>query len=140
MTAMTTKSKKRIPAELLLMWAAEVSQAAQFEMRRAFAKEAKESGITQDEIAERLGVDKSLISRRMRGRSNPTLETLSDMARAMDCRVSLLFEHLRDLHKANYQFQYSEIRGESMTAAPTQAIAPANVSETIGSTTLRPVH
>lgn len=52
-------------------------------MRTAF----KQRGITQDEIAKRLGVDKALISKRLNGQENLTLKTLSFMATAMECKL-----------------------------------------------------
>jgi transcriptional regulator with XRE-family HTH domain len=51
----------------------------------------KKSGLSQDEIAERLAVDKGLVSKRLKGRENLTLKTLSFMASAMGCRLSIGF-------------------------------------------------
>jgi transcriptional regulator with XRE-family HTH domain len=56
-------------------------------MRQAF----QVRGITQDEIAKRLGVDKGLISRRLNGQENLTLKTLSFMASAMMCTLTIDF-------------------------------------------------
>jgi transcriptional regulator with XRE-family HTH domain len=52
-------------------------------MRAAFAK----SGMTQDELAAKLGIDKGLVSKRLNGNDNLTLRTLSFMASAMGCRL-----------------------------------------------------
>lgn len=49
----------------------------------------KRSRLSQDEIAEKLGVDKALISKRLRGRDNLTLKTLSFMATAVGCRLTV---------------------------------------------------
>jgi transcriptional regulator with XRE-family HTH domain len=54
-------------------------------MWRAFRK----SGLSQDKVADRLGVDKGLISKRLKGRENLTLKTLSFMASAMECRLAI---------------------------------------------------
>src|SRR5262245_32019862 len=54
-------------------------------MREAF----KKSGLTQDQIAERLGVDKALVSKRLNTRENLTLKTLSFMACAMGYRLTI---------------------------------------------------
>jgi transcriptional regulator with XRE-family HTH domain len=54
-------------------------------MRIAFAS----SGLTQDELAEKLGIDKSLISKRLNGSENLTLKTLSFMATALNCRLKI---------------------------------------------------
>jgi transcriptional regulator with XRE-family HTH domain len=48
-------------------------------------------GLTQDQIALRLGADKGLISRRLNGSENLTLKTLSYMGSAMNCRVIVTY-------------------------------------------------
>jgi transcriptional regulator with XRE-family HTH domain len=57
-------------------------------MRNVFKRLAA-SGLTQDDLAEKLGVDKALVSKRLRGRENLTLKTMSFMATAMGCRLSI---------------------------------------------------
>lgn len=54
-------------------------------MRRSFQR----SGLTQDQLAAKLGVDKGLISKRLKGVENLTLKTLSFMANAMGCRLEI---------------------------------------------------
>lgn len=56
-----------------------------FEQRHA-------DGLTRQQLADRLGVTKSVISRRLGGASNLTLGIVSDMARAMGFRPEF---HLR---------------------------------------------
>ena len=51
-------------------------------IQRTFAEEA-ERGLSQKEIADTLGVDQALISRRLNGPGNITLRTLSDLYTAM---------------------------------------------------------
>ena len=51
----------------------------------------KMRGVSQDQIAARLGADKGLISKRLKGGENLTFKTLSFMASAMKCRLSLAF-------------------------------------------------
>jgi len=46
-------------------------------------------GVPKAEIARRLGVDRSLVTRRLNGTSNMTLESLSDLAWAMDQTVEV---------------------------------------------------
>lgn len=62
--------------------------AAHDELRAAFEK----SGKTQQEIADRLGVDKAVINRRLKGTENLTLRTLAEMAWAInhDVRVVMV--------------------------------------------------
>jgi transcriptional regulator with XRE-family HTH domain len=47
--------------------------------------------VTQDELAAKLDADKGLISKRIRGSKNLTLKTLSFMATALGCRLSIRF-------------------------------------------------
>ncbi|MGB8630414.1 MAG: hypothetical protein WCD69_13630, partial [Xanthobacteraceae bacterium] len=46
-----------------------------------------DSGLTQEEIAFLLNVDKSLISKRLNGNENLTLKSMSHMGTAMECRL-----------------------------------------------------
>jgi transcriptional regulator with XRE-family HTH domain len=61
-------------------------------MREAFQHRAQSEGLTQDDIAVRLSVDKGLISKRLNGTDNLTLRTLSNMGSAMNCRVVVTFK------------------------------------------------
>src|SRR5580700_5697222 len=65
-----------------------------------------EQGVTQDDLAARLGVDKSLISRRLNGRENLTLRSLSYMASAMECRLIVLFQPFEAIPKSNQFSSY----------------------------------
>ena len=60
-------------------------------MLEAYKWRAESIGLTQDDIASRLDVDKSLISRRFKGEDNMTLRTFCAMASAMDYRVLIRF-------------------------------------------------
>ena len=51
---------------------------------RALTEEQESRGLTQTGMAEALGASKSFISRKMSGTSNMTLETLADLAFALD--------------------------------------------------------
>jgi transcriptional regulator with XRE-family HTH domain len=59
------------------------------ELFKAFAQAKKDKGITQRKIAEIMGVDKSQVSRILRGIGNPTARTISDFAFALDCKPTL---------------------------------------------------
>ena len=61
------------------------------ELFKAFAKAKKDKGITQRKIAEIIGVDKSQVSRILRGIGNPTIRTISDLAFALECKPTLTF-------------------------------------------------
>jgi len=53
------------------------------QLRAAYAKRHEQGRENQSTIAKKLGVDKSVISRRLSGRSNMTLETVADMVWAL---------------------------------------------------------
>lgn len=49
------------------------------QLRQAFAKRSEKDGLTQAALADKLGVDRSSINRRLSGASNMTIETIADM-------------------------------------------------------------
>lgn len=59
------------------------------ELFKAFAHAKKDKGLTQRKIAEIMGVDKSQVSRILRGLGNPTVRTISDFAFALNCKPTL---------------------------------------------------
>src|ERR1700732_4214264 len=69
-------------------------------MRRVFRLRSA-AGLSQDDIATRLNVDKSLVSRRFNGEENHTLKTLSFMATAMGCRLNIQFRPYEELGEGN---------------------------------------
>src|SRR5262245_57866413 len=74
-------------------------------MLRAF----KRSGLSQDDLAHRLDADKGLTSKRLKGRKNLTLKTLSFMASAMGCRLTIDFTPYEDIgvNEQNESTQHS---------------------------------
>ena len=79
----------QIPKRELFAYRAELKGELFRALRAMFRRLHEEEGLTQAEIARRLNADPGLISRRMRGQQNMRLETLSDLARAMNCRVDV---------------------------------------------------
>ena len=71
-------------------------------MIMAFEKRAADEGLTADQLAQLLDVDKSLISRRLNGRDNLTLKTLSNMATALRCKLGILFNPYEAIPRSNY--------------------------------------
>ncbi|MCW2242772.1 helix-turn-helix domain-containing protein [Azospirillum canadense] len=63
----------------------------QHELNQALAEEHAKRGLTKAEISRILGRDKSFVSRKLNGASNMTLETLADIAFALNrpVRISL---------------------------------------------------
>ncbi len=59
------------------------------EVTEALARALRSSGLTQSELAARLGKTKGFVSQIMSGGRNLTLRTLSDVAGAIGCRVQV---------------------------------------------------
>jgi transcriptional regulator with XRE-family HTH domain len=58
-------------------------------LNQALTEEQKTRGLTRTEIAHILGVNKSIVSRKLNGTSNMTLETLADLAYALNRPVKV---------------------------------------------------
>lgn len=67
----------------------------EFALVEAIIAKRIERGLTQDDLAKRVGTKQSAISRLERGEANPTLDFLKRVAVALDARmsVSLSSEH-----------------------------------------------
>lgn len=59
------------------------------QLRDEFAKKNEKGLITQTSIAEKLGVNKSVVNRRLTGQVNMTEETLADMVWALGCCIKV---------------------------------------------------
>lgn len=67
------------------------------QIRKRFRQLKQDFGFTQAHLAKRLGVDEGLLSRRLHGDKGMRLETLSDLARGMDCRIDVKLTPLTDI-------------------------------------------
>ncbi len=92
---------------------AELRQHLHREMRRVFERCKRDDGLTYSELANRLGVHRSVITKRFKGHVNLTLDVLSDMFRAMGARPSIRAEMIRDLEsqKLRLTWNYDDLRG-----------------------------
>lgn len=66
-------------------------------IRRRFNFLKENFDFTQDHLARRLGLDKGLLSRRLRGKNDLQLESLSDLARGLDCRIDVKLTPLTEI-------------------------------------------
>ncbi len=89
----------------------------------------KKRGLSQDQIAERLGVDKALISKRLKGRENLTLKTLSFMASAMECRLTIGYLPYEEV-EASIPY-YDPIAPQGSTEQSDEAMADSPLPRTI---------
>jgi hypothetical protein len=74
----------------------------QHALNEALRQESERRNLTVTGMAELLGVDKSFVSRKMSGSSNMTLETLADLAYALDRSIGLVLQSRAPRPGANY--------------------------------------
>ncbi|MGG7519661.1 helix-turn-helix domain-containing protein [Allorhizobium undicola] len=72
------------------------------EYQRMFLLRKFEDKITQQKIAERLGVNRSMVNRNLLGSSNMTAETMAKLAWAMDCKLILKLAKIEDLQAGDH--------------------------------------
>jgi transcriptional regulator with XRE-family HTH domain len=94
---MTSISIIPIPKRELLAYQADVKGSIFRQIRERFSH-LKEGGFTQKEFAARIGMNEGQLSRRLRGDFDLRLETLSDLARGLDCRIDVELAPLLDVH------------------------------------------
>lgn len=63
----------------------------EFALIEAVLKARKEKGLTQKEIAEKIGTKQSVVSRLERGRANPTVSFLKKLASALQTSLEIRF-------------------------------------------------
>lgn len=66
----------------------------EFEIMGALIRARTQSGLTQADIAKRMGTAQSAVARLEGGRSNPSMKTLDRFAKATGTRVRIWFEPL----------------------------------------------
>jgi transcriptional regulator with XRE-family HTH domain len=65
------------------------------QLREAYHRRFQAGQLNQSSLAERLDVGRSVISRRLNGRTNMTIETIADMAWALDLEVEITIRDKR---------------------------------------------
>jgi transcriptional regulator with XRE-family HTH domain len=79
---------KPISKRELLAYQADIKGSIFRQIREMLARR-KDQGFTQKELATKIGMDAGQLSRRLRGDYDLKLETLSDLARGLDCRIDV---------------------------------------------------
>ena len=90
------KTLKDIKLELLANPATQAaydSQAAEFDMARELIAARSRAGLTQSDVAERMGTTQSTVARLEGGKAAPTLRSLQRYAQAVGCRAVVRIEH-----------------------------------------------
>ena len=85
------------------------------ELLRALSLRKSEGGLPQQVLAEKLGIQRSLINRQLAGEANLTLRSLADLAWAMDMEIS--FELKKPMAKAG---QNQPVLNQAMTTSTVQ--------------------
>lgn len=70
-------------------------------LQTAYRAEKVTTGLSQEDIAAKLGKSPASISRWLSGQHNMTMRTMHDLARGMGCRLVLTLEPLRNVRPAN---------------------------------------
>ena len=90
------KTLKTLKAQLLAdpsTRAAYDAQADEFAMARELIAARTQAGLTQADVAERMGTTQSTVARLEGGRSVPSLRSLQRYAQAVGCRAVVRLEH-----------------------------------------------
>ena len=78
------------------------------QLQRAFVRHYEANGTTQQKLAEKLGVDRSFVNRKLSGEGNLTLRTIADFAWALDCDVDFELVPTRSISH-NYEPDYADL-------------------------------
>ena len=81
--------------------------------------------ITQKELAAKLSMDEASLSRRLRGANDMRLESFSDLARGLDCRIDVRLTPLKDVVAINKNPVYTMSRGGDVIMFDRRDGAPA---------------
>jgi len=72
------------------------------ELLKAVAEEKEVSGLTQQKLATKLGVNRSVINRQLNGEANLTLRSIADLAWALDRDITFAISKTGKDKKQNY--------------------------------------
>lgn len=102
---------------------------------KSLISKAKDDGIDQKEIAERLGMDAGQLSRTLSGRQAVTLRSMFRIARAIGLRMEITFVPLKGLKAPNYALPKIQIPALVDDTAMSTIGASAQWSGVAGTTT-----
>ena len=89
------------------------------ELLRALSKRKSEGRLPQQALAEKLGIERSLINRQLAGESNLTLRSLADLAWAMDMEISFELKEATTNAGQNHLVQHQPMQNELVQNQPT---------------------
>lgn len=92
-------------------------------LNQALDEEHARRGLTQADIARTLGKEKSFVSRKLSGDTNMTLETLADLAYALDRPVHVSLPSRQPVAGTNYVQRYRMVGGDEGQAVEAPPLA-----------------
>jgi len=90
-------------------------------LQKALAEEERENGVTQADIARRIGVNRSVIHRELRGHRDITLGRLAELAWAMGREPSFSMPKIRNAEGANHPGTLGVVPTAEVSGFMTQA-------------------
>lgn len=96
-------------------------------LQKVIQKALAESGKTQQEVAEILGVDRSVVNRRLKGSANLTARSIAEFAYALDKDVVVDFFDKEKVEKTNWAIatgKLTNVQTDSSNSAPKGTIKP----------------
>ena len=96
-------------------------------LQKVIQKALVDSGKTQQEVAEILGVDRSVVNRRLKGSANLTARSIAEFAYALDKDVVVSFLEKEKAEKANWTTSKDNLfnaQNRSTTPAAAGTIKP----------------
>ena len=89
-------------------------------LRSLYRKRKLERGLTQKELAARLNTDPAVVSRRLKGEDNVTLDWVCDFARALDARVDVSIQPLEAVQFIPVKTDMQSPQRQPQSARPPQ--------------------
>ena len=93
-------------------------------IQKALAEEAQKSGITQSDIARAIGVNRSVISREVRGHKDLTLSRVAEIAWALGRKASFALPEVQAAPYSNLQPPVPQIPPIGNSAQPAGGVPP----------------
>lgn len=112
-------------------------KAAKFisKLQRKIQAELIESGMTQQEVADRLGVDRSVVNRRLKGSANLTARSIAEFADAFEKEVEVRFVSRTSRHGSNG----AEVINGNLMSQSNVLSSPASSPRELGAVSLESV-
>ena len=100
----------------------------EFEIMGALIRARAQSGLTQADIAKRMGTSQSAVARLEGGRSNPSMRTLDRFATATGTRVRIWFEPNDAAQTTDDEIESFADNAAAVESVRTEQVGPAPVS------------